>query len=349
MQALTLFVPGLLWPQESLSVVAKGLDLPSLSWLLAKGQYQVESGRVDQILASLFAMPSPLPVASLTAAFDGLSPDTTWLRADPVHLRPEKEALVLVDSGVMSLSQAEVDALISTLNAYFAEDGLSFVAPAPDRWYVSGVQMPDASFYSVDEVIGRNVDAYLPEGDGRRHWRRWMNEVQMLLHTHPVNIAREEAGDPTVNSVWFWGRTDGQSNAVCSTSGLSLDAVFADDVLARSLALEHSLPQTTAPWSWEGLREEAGAASRVLCVLEQLRGAGQYYDALGWREGLATLEEQWFAPLCQALKQGHLSQLRLVVTGSEGRAAIWSMTRASRWQVWRRPKSIATTLAAVGS
>jgi hypothetical protein len=34
---------------------------------------------------------------------------------------------------------------------------------------------------------------------------RWLNEVQMFLHGHPVNEAREACGKPVVNSLWLWG------------------------------------------------------------------------------------------------------------------------------------------------
>ena len=36
-----------------------------------------------------------------------------------------------------------------------------------------------------------------------RRVRRLQSEVQMLLHTHPLNAAREDRGDLTVNSFWL--------------------------------------------------------------------------------------------------------------------------------------------------
>ena len=31
-----------------------------------------------------------------------------------------------------------------------------------------------------------------------------MNELQMLLYTHPVNVAREDRGLPPINVIWLW-------------------------------------------------------------------------------------------------------------------------------------------------
>ena len=40
---------------------------------------------------------------------------------------------------------------------------------------------------------------------GTKRWHSILNEIQMVLHEHPVNEAREGRGEPPVNSVWLWG------------------------------------------------------------------------------------------------------------------------------------------------
>ena len=60
---------------------------------------------------------------------------------------------------------------------------------------------------SLDRVIGRNVDRWLGETRspvGRRV-RRLQSEAQLAFHAHPVNEAREERGEPVVNSFWLSG------------------------------------------------------------------------------------------------------------------------------------------------
>jgi hypothetical protein len=59
---------------------------------------------------------------------------------------------------------------------------------------------------SLDRVIGRNIDRWLPDTAPARLLRRLQNEVQMVLHTHALNDEREAARPmPTVNSVWLSG------------------------------------------------------------------------------------------------------------------------------------------------
>ena len=54
-------------------------------------------------------------------------------------------------------------------------------------------------------LYGGVVSVHLPIDRATAHWRRLSNEVQMLLHDHPVNLRRQQAGQVPVNALWFWG------------------------------------------------------------------------------------------------------------------------------------------------
>jgi hypothetical protein len=53
-----------------------------------------------------------------------------------------------------------------------------------------------------DEALGLELKNALPTP---LIWQRYLNEAQMLLASLPLNLARSARGEPTVNSVWFWG------------------------------------------------------------------------------------------------------------------------------------------------
>ncbi len=44
------------------------------------------------------------------------------------------------------------------------------------------------------QALNRSVKHHLPQGADALAWHRVMNEAQMILHTHPVNVAREANG-----------------------------------------------------------------------------------------------------------------------------------------------------------
>ena len=329
---LTLVIPGLAWPDDNLAELVRDLPLPGLAWLLGRaGVRPLADTTPDGWLGQTFGLERPA-VARLTGRGDGLeTAGGHWLRADPVHLRAERTALVLADSGVMRITQQEADALIEALNGHFVDDGLTFHAPAPDRWYVECRAAPEAGFTALEAVIGDNIDPHLPTGPRGMEWTRWMNEIQMLFFAAPVNAAREAAGEPAINSVWFWGEGEG-----AAPRRPPFDAVLADDPLARVLAVAAGLPLDDAPHGLDGI--EPGPDT-VLIVTDRLRGAAQYRDAWGWRERLVELEAEWFAPLAAALKAGWLAQLTLVAPGRHGFAA--ELGGGARWRFWRRPRGLA--------
>ena len=60
----------------------------------------------------------------------------------------------------------------------------------------ANIQWDTATREGVDPATGADYTSVV---------RMLLNEVQVLLHQHPLNAARQTRGLPPVNSVWFWG------------------------------------------------------------------------------------------------------------------------------------------------
>jgi len=115
----------------------------------------------------------------------------------------------------------------------FAGQGMEFFAPHPQRWYVRLDRLSLMRTTPLSQVIGGDVRKALPLGEDAAHWHQVFNEIQMLLHTHPLNEAREARGEPAINSVWFWGGGCSESVALQK----NYDSVSSDDVLAGMFAV----------------------------------------------------------------------------------------------------------------
>ena len=122
---LHLLIPGLLGPGHS-GRVAPGFPLlvaPALEWLLARAVARPVPATTDETLFQLFGLSAPtaadLPVAALTRLADGGEREAEgwWLRADPVHLRPDLREILLVDSRVLAITAAEAEALATAFDA----------------------------------------------------------------------------------------------------------------------------------------------------------------------------------------------------------------------------------------
>ena len=127
-----------------------------------------------------------------------------WLYATPVHLMLQRDTFSLAAPVPLSLDIDEVDALTTALNQHFARDGLVFIWHK-NTWFLSLPSNPQISTTAPQAAINKDIGAYLPTGEGAIRWASFINEIQMLLFEHPVNVAREAKKLPAINSIWCYG------------------------------------------------------------------------------------------------------------------------------------------------
>ncbi|HTQ75312.1 MAG TPA: regulator [Burkholderiales bacterium] len=264
------------------------------------------------------------PVAPYTLLADGGAPGGHfWMRADPVHLNVGRDSVAL-DSARLDLSRAEAEALAATLSSHFGQ-GLALHAPRPERWYVALEEAPQLETTPPALASGAAISNLLPRGLDATRYRALMNEVQMLLHEHPVNTEREARGAPAANSIWLWGGGNLEAR-----HGRPFSIVLAEDPLARGLALAAGVPERR-------LAANAGAAlstlpeeGKALIVLDAPRGA--------------ALERDWFSPLLAALEEGRIGMLTLVLSGRESLLEVETV-RSDLRHFWRTKKPLESYLA----
>ena len=227
-----LVVPGLFSAKPE-------IRLPALERLLARGRRHSEPPqRLEAWLHDAFELDEgPIPAGALSLiAANGDPGNDSWLRADPVHLRLMRDHLIVVPAEALSISRAEADAFCRSLNSHFS--GAMEVHPVdPRRWCARGDKVFPSNDHSSLEEAGREVTLGDPV----------LNEIQMLLHAHPVNEAREARSEPPVNSLWLWGA--GRARKASSR----WHSVLANEPIAMGLAMlartrYRSLPASAEPW-----------------------------------------------------------------------------------------------------
>ena len=334
MRKVHLVVCDLFLPADIAAGVCADLRLPALEKMLARGA-STGSGRTGGVGASLenhlcelFGLPCQpdAPIAPISAAFDGLG-EGCWLRADPVHLRLQRDQLVLLPE--VGVNAGEAAQLCAALNEHFAGQGMEFFAPHPQRWYMRLDRLPGIETVPLSQAAGRNVRGLLPKGKEATRWHRVFNEIQMLLFAHPVNEAREVRGELPVNSLWLWG---GGVNAPLQKTCTS---VSSDEALAGMFAAAAGIPFSSWPEQW---RDEENGGTQLL-VWTGLRSALRCGDLDAWRAALQEFETGYAQPLWQALRAGKIPQLQVDILGGE-HARHLLLTRADAWAFWRRAKSL---------
>jgi len=316
-----LLVPGLLG-------AAVDARLPALELLLARGRRSTSNAQaLEQWLAEHFEVEPPgLAAGALSVLADGDDPGSaTWARADPVHLRLLRDRVVVVPSAAFELAQDEARALCAALNSHF-EGRLALRVQAPDRWVarLSGpLELPGTCALAA---AGREV-ALRAAGDAL------LNEVQMVLHEHPINESREARGEPAVNSLWLWG-----AGTAPTLARARWHSVTADDLVVRGLACAANATARPSAASAEHWLQRAPENGRHLVVLDTLRAPLALADPAGTKAALQALERDWFAPLLGALRASRIGMVTLHVPDAGLEV---ETIRGDLRRLWKRPRPLA--------
>ncbi|MGB5397816.1 MAG: hypothetical protein WBN96_11760 [Gammaproteobacteria bacterium] len=335
---LSLVVPGACGPlpanMGSLDHLDQGLrTLPWWTWLSRADRVAAEPDFHRQ-LATVFDIQyadAGFPYAALDLlGEDGTPQDKRWLHADPVCLQADVDHAILFDAHSLQLTQAEADKLIAELNVHFAEDGIALFCHSPSSWYLELNHQTNIATHALHDVIGRNVNTFMPTGEDASFWKRFMNEAQMLLHMSEINQQREARGQLPVNSVWLWG--EGQLPLAHEDEReATLDRVLTSNACARGLAQLEGIACEALPDSFSALAQPLGHGRHDCVILDGLFSAVSYGDVGVWQAQFLELYETWLSPLIHFAQRAKIPVLIYPCDGSA-----YQLGPSSRLRLWRR-------------
>ncbi len=312
---------SLLLPELKRCVATPAVARGVLARWFARGDRGLDADAgIEPALKTVFQWPGTrVPIAALTRQFDvGDAMGSAWLRADPAHVRADMTTARMLACGDLGLDASECAQIARSLKPLFGDSGFEFDARLPNRWYLRaavGSELPDAA--SPDEAMGDDLKLHLPEGTAGRRWRVLFNEVQVLLHNHPVNAARTERGAVSVNSLWFWG-----AGVLPAWVRSEVQQVFTNGIAITELARLANV--RVQPVDLQPLRDAIGrdAGQAVLIDLCDLRGE--------------SLEHDWLQAIDALLRSGRIKRLRLLLESGER----VNLRAAHRFRVWRSVRSL---------
>ena len=197
----------------------QGLALPHLDRLLARlsphseyndtGEETSFSAPHERALARALGLPAQdgrIPWAAWHRHQQGLATHgEAWAFVTPCQWQVSTDHVTLRDPETLGLDEAASRALLAIVAPWFAEDGITLVYDQPTRWLARSPLFATLATASLERVLQRDVRAWMPDVGAARTLHRLHSEMQMLLHTHPVNERRQAAGKLPVNSFWVSG------------------------------------------------------------------------------------------------------------------------------------------------
>lgn len=340
MATLDLFIPALFGPLPPGNHQLPHIFSPALDRLLGRGVVSTPdesspSRHLGHICGLELGTEQDLPTAALCRLSSGeVTTEAAWMWAEPVRLSAEQDRLYLTGWRELAISAVEADALISSLNDIYREEGWLWQAEEPARWSIRLPMAPRIVSRPVNEVLQQDLNAVMPSGVDAIAWHRVMTEVQMVLHSHPVNQRRQQRGLPPINSVWFSG-----SGVLPSAFAGTFSAVFADDCLGRGLAklgnsAVHSLSELV------NALEKAAADDALLGIDWRLQLPLQEADLELWRAEIERLDAELFVSVTTWLQQDRGNSLRI-----HGGGACLEIDHRKMRRWWRRGRSLARLVA----
>lgn len=324
-----MFIPGLLAPRGA----APEPDAPGLARLFRFGDARKEStAPYTDALFRLFGFADAdgdHPVAAVTrlidADADADADAASWIRADPVHLRPGRSGVILSDHATFELDQREAALLADELREPFTRRRMKLETHAAVRWYVKLPAPPRLRTTPVHEVAGHDVRLGACAGANRLSWEQLSNEIQMCLHQSPVNAARERRGEPSINGLWLWG-----CGALPAPPPPIWSRVFGDALTLRGLAALCGVHRQLLPATLDDLVANSRRRDKILLVESAGLRHQQYHDPAGWHTFIDRLESAWFAKAETLFRLGELRELQLLTEGL--RLEIKKTSFIKRWR-----------------
>jgi hypothetical protein len=233
-----------------------------------------------------------------------------------VHLVAGLDHLRLAPPRLLALSAAEAQELGASMQAHFGATDFAVAGVVDGSWVLRFPGPVDCVTHAPDALVGCDVHGYMPTGRDGARIRSRSNEIQMLLHEHPVNERRRRAGQLPVNGAWLWGF------GVVPARAPALDVAGWD--------LRAADPWLRALWQGQGGRVCAPAwpltavEGAILVAVDEPPAAAAA-DSLLW------VERQLLRPLAAGLRNGTVARVELLLGDTE-----WQVKAGDRWRFWRR-------------
>ncbi len=145
-----------------------------------------------------------------------LAPDEVAYRCNLVTLSGTDDGgkPVMNDYSAGHISTAEAKGIVETLDSELKDEGGGGgVRFYPGKSYRHLMVLRDGDnggggihTTPPHDITDKEIEGYLPKGEGAKRVVRLMERSREILKDHPVNRARGEAGSKAANSIWLWGQ-----------------------------------------------------------------------------------------------------------------------------------------------
>jgi hypothetical protein len=345
----------------------RGVELPGLARIARYGNGHVLEQGWRPWLATWSGQgelaqsaPATIAAAASRATADEVKGRMAWL-ATPVHLVAGLASVHLDARGLLQVDLDARRALAQDFNTVFAESGFRLEALPSAGLLLVGPRIDDLDTVEPARILGASVTEVLPAASTAPTLRRLVAEIEMWLHSHPVNAERARRGRLPITTLWLWGgggaregidlgfepvlgsdTTDTVPASVVRGAALAATATpipgvaFGDDPYLHGLWRMSGSNARATPDHFE---EVLGHTSRRAVFVLDLSQAFEAHRTWTIREALADLDRRWIVSALDALRRRDIG--RITVVANDHRL---TLGLRDPWKLWRMPRPALTAL-----
>lgn len=313
MRELNLVLPGIVWPEiADYEYLIKQLDIPNLSNLCTKATLNKINFHYSDFVYSDYDYSAGLLAQSYAKKLNVHSEYSSFLMVEPTHLRADRDRLLIAEAELLQLNTDEAEIIISAINRHFGGE-LKLYLLEDDLWLLgTNLELEDLTSYPIIDIVGENIDDFLPHGKSRLQLHKILNEIQMLLFNLPLNQQRQDEGLMQVNSVWFWNKHKPNLN------------IAGQQLISSSQQMKQQLDEIT----------QTNALLTTL-VIPNGYFAARYRDSFAWVQQINQLEQELASRLITLLSKRKIMLINIIIPGVENSWRL-SLRSSDLWKFWRK-------------
>jgi hypothetical protein len=316
-------VPERQWPE--------GVALPGLQRLTRFGtRAKIEGGWRSWLAQWLTGADAAAPATVAAAAVQVSRGPMVWM-ATPVHLVTSLASLHLDRRGLLRLTADDSIALSTDFQRVFHDSGFALEPLDSGDFVLFGPQLTLARELEPARLMGASLAEVQQGNASDPRLRKLGAEIEMWLHEHPVNQARERRGEAPVTGLWLWGGGPAsvQRTRIISPDEAATDIAFGRDAYLQGLWASSGQKVFPLP---QHLAAVFGypQARRAALVIEI---GSMLHSAPTWTliDALARIDTDFITPAVEAIGAARVE--RLVLLANDRQLALRA---GDRFKLWRR-------------
>lgn len=319
---LNIALPGFIWqdvgdiehiyPKAKLSLIRQLLKTATVS--------QLDFNYSDLLYSTLSQYNNSSLATMLNQQLANSNKYTSYLIAEPTHLQNDRNRLLISDSSILQLNSESAQQIIQKLNHHFKAN-VEFYFITPELWLMgTNHDLTGITTYPVNDIIGENIDEYLPHGGNAIWLSKIMTEIQMLLWNLPLLNADHEI---KLNNIWLWDKN------IAPKITTTFEKIF---ITQSKTAINSSgLLRNNAKISPMPQQLQQALTNNNLIILDSLYYASCYRDSQSFIKKLDELD-QYLRILLTATKY---SQLNLLMPNKTSTLK-FTINLWSKYKLWRK-------------